>query len=353
MLIHPESKVRTSVPVHPGRTVKEPLLHAIVRDANLSVEEFIEVRAGGGPDGGELVSAAGTPRRQLSGPRDRRKQGSCRRVKEIRWKCACCHERGTTMTKTAHRSIQVVLLTLVTAALGMADVAHFGLIQITPLENARLTAYCDDASTTPCDITFLFVHISGRLLKQASMTIQPGTSGFLDLPAAQTGISGLVQINPCWKVTRGSALASLEVFDLLTLRTRILINWGDRSVPRSGDVDFGMAGITPFDTARLSAFCPNEATTPGAGPMACDVTFNFHDAQGRVIKQSRMTLQPGTSGFADLRWPEIGATARRVELDPCWTVAGGMAVGTFALIDNLTGLTIVQAYPADLASGAQ
>ena len=43
MLIHPENKARTVVPVHLGRTIKEPLLRAIIRDANLSVEEFIEL----------------------------------------------------------------------------------------------------------------------------------------------------------------------------------------------------------------------------------------------------------------------------------------------------------------------
>ena len=43
MLIHPGSMARTVVPVHPGRTIKEPLLRAIVRDANLSVAEFIEL----------------------------------------------------------------------------------------------------------------------------------------------------------------------------------------------------------------------------------------------------------------------------------------------------------------------
>lgn len=43
ILIHPEKKVRTVVPVHSGRTIKEPLLRAIVRDANLSVDEFMEL----------------------------------------------------------------------------------------------------------------------------------------------------------------------------------------------------------------------------------------------------------------------------------------------------------------------
>ena len=43
MLMHPKNKARTVVPVHSGRTIKVPLLRAIVRDANLSVEEFIEL----------------------------------------------------------------------------------------------------------------------------------------------------------------------------------------------------------------------------------------------------------------------------------------------------------------------
>ena len=43
ILIHPETKARTVVPIHSGRSIKEPLLRAIVRDANLSVEEFIEL----------------------------------------------------------------------------------------------------------------------------------------------------------------------------------------------------------------------------------------------------------------------------------------------------------------------
>jgi predicted RNA binding protein YcfA (HicA-like mRNA interferase family) len=43
VLIRPATKARTVVPIHPGRTIKEPLVRAIIRDANLSVEEFIEL----------------------------------------------------------------------------------------------------------------------------------------------------------------------------------------------------------------------------------------------------------------------------------------------------------------------
>jgi predicted RNA binding protein YcfA (HicA-like mRNA interferase family) len=43
ILVHPETKARTVVPVHAGRTIKGPLLRAIVRDANLSVGEFVSL----------------------------------------------------------------------------------------------------------------------------------------------------------------------------------------------------------------------------------------------------------------------------------------------------------------------
>lgn len=43
ILIHSKTNARTVVPVHTGRTIKEPLLRAIVRDAKLTVDEFIEL----------------------------------------------------------------------------------------------------------------------------------------------------------------------------------------------------------------------------------------------------------------------------------------------------------------------
>ena len=42
-VIHPESKARTVIPVHPGKTIKQPLLYAILRDAGLSVDEFVQL----------------------------------------------------------------------------------------------------------------------------------------------------------------------------------------------------------------------------------------------------------------------------------------------------------------------
>lgn len=43
VLVNPETKKRTVVPVHPGKTIKKPLLKSIIEDdAGLSIEEFLE-----------------------------------------------------------------------------------------------------------------------------------------------------------------------------------------------------------------------------------------------------------------------------------------------------------------------
>lgn len=41
VLIHSETKARTVIPMHYGRAIKEPLLRAILRDARLSIDEFV------------------------------------------------------------------------------------------------------------------------------------------------------------------------------------------------------------------------------------------------------------------------------------------------------------------------
>jgi predicted RNA binding protein YcfA (HicA-like mRNA interferase family) len=43
VLVHLQTKARTVVPIHPGRAIKEPLLRAIIRDARLSVDEFLKL----------------------------------------------------------------------------------------------------------------------------------------------------------------------------------------------------------------------------------------------------------------------------------------------------------------------
>ena len=236
------------------------------------------------------------------------------------------------------------LLILVAAALSVAAAdSHFGLIGVGQFETARLNAFCDGSVVpTPCDITFEFQDAKGNILKQASMILQPETAGFLDFSGRPSTDGGTVEINPCFKVLRGTAQASVEILDNFIQRTRLLINWTNAATPRSGaDVDSGMVGITPFETARMTAFCDGSVT-----PTPCDVAFEFHDAAGRTLKTSRMTLQPDTGGSLDLSFGEAASTARRVEVRPCVTVARGAAVLSVRTIDRFTGITLTHAYPA-------
>lgn len=43
ILIHASTKAMTVVPVHRGRSIKDSLLRAILHDARLTVDEFLEL----------------------------------------------------------------------------------------------------------------------------------------------------------------------------------------------------------------------------------------------------------------------------------------------------------------------
>ena len=92
---------------------------------------------------------------------------------------------------------------------------HFGVAGITGAETARLNALCLDA--LGCEATFIF-HISGgRILKQATITLEPGAGGFLDLRASEAGITARSgEIIPCVRVGRGSAVSNFEMIDTIT-----------------------------------------------------------------------------------------------------------------------------------------
>jgi hypothetical protein len=236
---------------------------------------------------------------------------------------------------------------LISALPALAFDADFGMIGITPFETARLNAFCDGSVVpTPCDVTFEFHDLRGGTLKQASMVLQPNTVGFLDFSLAAAGFANRVELVPCVKVLRGTAQPTLELMENFTHRTRLLITWGDGAMARSNaDVDFGAAGITAFDTARMGASCQGESTDA----VPCDVTFEFHDASGRTLKSARMTIAPGASAYLDLTLANTASAGGRVTLQPCFTVATGAAVLDLQIIDTFSGFTLSQGYPASLA----
>jgi len=230
----------------------------------------------------------------------------------------------------------------------LAAQVDYGLVGITSIETARLSAYCAEESSEPCQVEFHFHDVRGRIVKQSSVTLQPGAAGFLDLTAADLGLTGRRgEIIPCIRVVGGAAFTSLQQFDNFTQRTRLFTNWGGRAQPVTGEAHFGLAGVTALDTARLNAFCSEVAVRPGISEP-CEVTFIFHASGGRIFKQSTVTIEPGASAFLDLRAAEIGLTFRRGEIIPCLRVGRGAAVASYESIDTLTGLTITLGYDAAL-----
>ncbi|MEK7506680.1 MAG: type II toxin-antitoxin system HicA family toxin [Patescibacteria group bacterium] len=43
ILINPKTNTRTVIPIHAGKTLKKSLVRAIINDAKLTVEEFLEL----------------------------------------------------------------------------------------------------------------------------------------------------------------------------------------------------------------------------------------------------------------------------------------------------------------------
>jgi len=110
------------------------------------------------------------------------------------------------------------------------------------------------------------------------------TGAFLDLRGLGAGATGILgEIIPCFKVGRRVVVTSFQTFDNFPTRSNLLLNWADRSMAQSGDLEFGPAGITSLDTARLGAYCPDEPTRTGLPADPCDVTFKFHDLRGRLV----------------------------------------------------------------------
>ncbi len=243
--------------------------------------------------------------------------------------------------KTKLLTLAIVML----ARQAEAATAEFGVVSLTLFETARLTAFCSEhlGNQDACEVLFEYQNIHGGQLKTAQLTMARGTGQFLDLRGSEAGGGAAVEVIPCIKVLRGAVVVSVQTIGNLLPRTNLLVSWSDKSVPRMGEFDFAAAGVTALDTARLSAFCPSDGTR---APVACDVTFFFHDLRGRVLKPSRVTLQPGTGGSLDLRSSESGSVASRVEIIPCFKVASGAVVASFRLLDAIPGQSSRMAYPA-------
>ena len=136
----------------------------------------------------------------------------------------------------------------------------------------------------------------------------------------------------------GFTAVGLIVLGLAAVRSKAL------QIER-GPAEFGLIGVTAFETARLNAFCSSDPSVP---PGPCAVSFEFLDIGGRTLKQTTMTLQPDTGGFLDLRPVEAGLTSNRLTVLARLRVGRGGAIAPLEVFDNSTGRTSIFAHPGTL-----
>jgi hypothetical protein len=102
----------------------------------------------------------------------------------------------------------------------------------------------------------------------------------------------------------------------------------------AADLDFGLTGIAPFETARMSIFCSDDASR--IQPEPCEVTFEFHDIRGNILKKSTLTFDAGTGGSFDLTPADVGIGGSRLEIIPCILVGRGAVFPSYQVFDNFS-----------------
>ena len=97
--------------------------------------------------------------------------------------------------------------------------------------------------------------------------------------------------------TRGSVflLASFALLLMSTVETTA----GNAQSPYQPGVGFAMIGMATGQTVRLHAL--NLGTGSSASDPRCNVTLQFLDANGQVLKQAVPTIRPGKAAYLDLR----------------------------------------------------
>ena len=113
--------------------------------------------------------------------------------------------------------------------------------------------------------------------------------------------------------------------------------------------DFGMIGVTPYETARLNVVTNDTSLTQG-----CTIGLGYQDAMGMLLKTEFKALRPGVAQSLDLMGIDaVGRGEMRAEIQPFVNSRptgrpSGFPPGpcrgvtaTFELFDPATGRTSV------------
>jgi len=126
---------------------------------------------------------------------------------------------------------------------------------------------------------------------------------------------------------------------LMSITALLMTNPAKAARPTAVEFNFGSIGITRGQTVRLS--------TVNLGVEPINLSLNFTDQEGRLIKQSSETLERGHSIFLDLTPGTIDQAAGRLQIHASIEASdrgrneGRQLIPTLEVFDNETGQTRV------------
>ena len=126
---------------------------------------------------------------------------------------------------------------------------------------------------------------------------------------------------------------------LMSITALLMTNSAKASRPTAVEFNFGMIGITRGQTARLSML--------NLGREPINLSLNFTDSTGRLIKRSFETVEGGHAIFLDLTPGTVDDVAGRFQIHASIEASGGggdarrQIIPTLEIFDNETGRTQV------------
>ena len=253
------------------------------------------------------------------------------------------------------------ILALVAARPAAAQNPQFGMVGLASGEVLRLNVVAYPPS--PCMATIGFRNANGQVPQSEpdkTVSLSPGQSAFIDLPASALGIAfgarrefqPVVTLQPQPEPFAPNACgASVEVFDAATGLSLIATPQPQPGLPNVAP-QFGMVGIALGQVLRL-----NVVAWP---PDPCSAAIGVLDATGIVLLAGKTVyLNPGEAAFVDLPAAALGLSlGQRAELQPVVTLQPGAngssaCQATAEVYDRLTGRTWTLIQPAPEPSVSQ
>jgi hypothetical protein len=133
-------------------------------------------------------------------------------------------------------------------------------------------------------------------------------------------------------------LLTIATLALIAIAALMMSNSAQAFRPTAVEFHFGMVGITREQTARLNVV--NVSREP------IQLSLNFTDGAGRMIRQTVETLMPDQATFLDISLSGIDQVAGRIQIHASLEInarssadVGRRLIPTLEVFDNSTGKT--------------